>query len=339
MKKDSTKTNKTEAEAEAIEVQDEVQVKEGKVGSMMHEARLKKGKKISDVAKDLCIRGAYLEAIESSNYDEIPEPPYGIGFIRSYADYLGLNSARLVQLFKEETDANAGKNNEYYVMEPQAEVTAPNKKYLLISLLAIIAVYFAWFLYNESLNTELEEVKPVSEYSETSSEQSDFPLKVEDFAPYDESVVEETVAEVPVIDATAVPAEAVDTIVVTDAVFVEPNTEAPKAETPKTEPEKPAVEEKKTEVKAETAKPASRIIVKIKGGDNWIEVKDGEKLYISKVLHEGDVYNVPEGKGMILSVGRYEGAEVLVDGKVTEVVKPTKKTNIALDKFLDAANH
>lgn len=71
----------------------------------MHEARLKKGLKIADASRDLCIRASYLEAIEAGNYEEIPEPPYGIGFIRSYADYLGLNSARMVQLFKEETDA------------------------------------------------------------------------------------------------------------------------------------------------------------------------------------------------------------------------------------------
>lgn len=110
---------------------------------------LKKGLKIADASRDLCIRASYLEAIEAGNYEEIPEPPYGIGFIRSYADYLGLNSARMVQLFKEETDA-ASKNSDYYVMEPQTEVTAPNKKYLLISLAAVFAVYLGWFMFNES---------------------------------------------------------------------------------------------------------------------------------------------------------------------------------------------
>ena len=126
--------------AETEKEEKEIQVNQDKVGSLMHEARLKKGLKIADASRDLCIRASYLEAIEAGNYEEIPEPPYGIGFIRSYADYLGLNSARMVQLFKEETDA-ASKNSDYYVMEPQTEVTAPNKKYLLISLAAVFAVY------------------------------------------------------------------------------------------------------------------------------------------------------------------------------------------------------
>lgn len=338
MKKESAKTNKTETEAdvEVQEVRDDVQVNEGKVGSMMHEARLKKGKKISEIAKDLCIRGAFLEAIESSNYEEIPEPPYGIGFIRSYADYLGLNASRLVQLYKEETDANSGKNNDYYVMEPQSEATAPNKKYLMISLLAIIAVYFIWFLYNEKLNSEAEEVSETSEYSEVSSAQTDYPLQVEDFASVEESTSAEVAPgdlapSVPVIDLTTAPVEAVDTVVINESSFVEtPKAEAPKVEVKKVAPK----EEKKVDTKA-----GSRVTVKVKGGDNWVEVKDGQKLYISKVLRNGESYVVPAGKGMILSVGRFEGTEVLVDGKITPVVTADKKTNIELDKFLDAANH
>ena len=54
-----------------------------KVGSLLKEMRIQKGLKLPDIAKKLCIRRIYLEAIEESNYDEIPEFPYGIGFIRS----------------------------------------------------------------------------------------------------------------------------------------------------------------------------------------------------------------------------------------------------------------
>lgn len=181
--------------AETEKEEKEIQVNQDKVGSLMHEARLKKGLKIADASRDLCIRASYLEAIEAGNYEEIPEPPYGIGFIRSYADYLGLNSARMVQLFKEETDA-ASKNSDYYVMEPQTEVTAPNKKYLLISLAAVFAVYLGWFMFNESQNKAAEDVSETSGYmAETSETVVDFPLQVEDFAS-----VEENVADSPAVD-------------------------------------------------------------------------------------------------------------------------------------------
>ena len=41
---------------------------------------------------------------------------------------------------------------------------------------------------------------------------------------------------------------------------------------------------------------------------------------------------------MILSVGKPEGVKVYINGVETPVVRPNKKTNIALDEFLDT-NH
>lgn len=366
------KENKTKSEdmakaaepiADVEKEEKEIQVNQDKVGSLMHEARLKKGLKITDASKELCIRASYLEAIEAGNYDEIPEPPYGIGFIRSYADYLGLNAARMVQLFKEETDA-ASKNSDYYVMEPQTEANAPNKKSLMISLLAIIAVYVGWYIYNQSQN-KTEEVAQSQEYSAEMSEPAEnYPLQVEDFVSVEESGVElpatdDVEEQVPVVDVAPVADGESGNVTVSEESFV-PETSQPtetKVEEVKAEPEVKAEEAKtekqdikekqevKEEVKKEaktvtsSKKPGSRVTVKIKGGENWVEVRDAKKLYISKVLKDGDVYEVPAGEGMILSVGRYEWAEVYVDGKLTEVVKPNKKTGIALDPFLDSANH
>ena len=361
------KENKTKSEdmakaaepiADVEKEEKEIQVNQDKVGSLMHEARLKKGLKITDASKELCIRASYLEAIEAGNYDEIPEPPYGIGFIRSYADYLGLNAARMVQLFKEETDA-ASKNSDYYVMEPQTEANAPNKKSLMISLLAIIVVYVGWYIYNQSQN-KTEEVAQSQEYSAEMSEPAEnYPLQVEDFVSVEESGVELPVEEkneeakeqIPVVDVAPVEDGESGNVTVSEESFVPEENKTEEAVEEKKEPEVKAEEPKaekqevKEEVKKETKtvtsskKPGSRVMVKIKGGENWLEVKDANKLYISKVLKDGDVYEVPAGEGMILSVGRYEGAEVYVDGKLTEVVKPNKKTGIALDPFLDSANH
>lgn len=340
MKKEIIKNTKDNAdiEASAENNEKEILVNEDKVGSMIHDARMKKGIKIADASKELCIRKSYLEAIEAGNYEEIPEPPYGLGFIRSYAEYLGLNSARMVQLFKEETDANSKHyNNDYYVMEPQSEVTAPNKKYLMISLLAIFLVYFIWFMFNEKQNQDAN--LPVEEeYSETVNEQANFPLQVEDFASIEESVDGAITPEaIPVVDAAPIPDGVEGNVKVDDGSFVEPVV-APVVEAPKVESQVNVKAETKKEVKADS-KASSRIVIKIKGGDNWVSVKDAQKLYISKVLRDGEVYKIPEGKGMILSVGRFEGVEVTVDGKVTQVVTANKKTNVELDTFLDSANH
>ena len=80
------------------------------------------------------------------------------------------------------------------------------------------------------------------------------------------------------------------------------------------------------------------IEVRVVSQDTWVEVKDRKRIYINKVLRPGESYQIPQGSGMIMSVGK-DDVEVLVNGVVTPVVKSNKKTNISLDKFLENANH
>ena len=310
-----------------------------KVGALLKEMRLQKGLRLPDIAKRLCIRRLYLEAIEESDYKELPPFPYGVGFIRSYADYLGLNSSNIVELYKEETNTNPDKN--IYVLEPQSEATVPNRKYLVISLLALILVYVLWYFYNNQALQEATEPKKVETQeviADSDAALEAMPIVVEDYTvapevpevegealltstPEEETAEPEVKKEEP--PATEAPASEVvnEQVTITEASFVEPekeNANAPLA--------------------AEEPKKDETVVIKIKE-ETWIEVKNADTLYISKVLHEGDEYVVPEGgKGMILSVGKVEGADVYINGKLTKVAKPNKKTNIALDPFLAEAH-
>ncbi len=337
MKKETTKGAEVAEEkmaAAAQDIKENLSGNEGKVGGMLHDARVKKGYKIADIAKELYIRASYLEAIENSCYEDIPEPPYGVGFIRSYAEFLGLNSARIVQLFKEETDANAKADN-VYVLEPQSEATVPNKKYLLISMLAIIALYVGWLAYSESQNT-VEEPVVEEELVVDNAPADSFPLQVEDFATLDETAPAPEDGRMVIIDTTtAAPVENVPQVIVNEGNFVEPSPAAPAEEVP-------AAGEPVAEISEPAAAPAdvkadARVVLKI-NQETWVEVKDKDKLWISKVLQPGDVYKIPAGEGKILSVGRVGAVEVVIDGKVVPVVTSEKKIGIALDKYLEA-NH
>jgi len=281
-----------------------------KVGSLLKEMRLQKGLRIPDISKKLCIRKIYIEAIEESNYEEIPPIPYGIGFIRSYANFLGLNSGNIVELYKEETNTNI--DGDMYMLEAQEEANVPGRKYLLISLLAIVAVYAGWHFYN--LNAEQSVVSETEVVVDVENKNT-APIVVEDY-----SVTPEEKEEVLVVNdeenlSNTQEAPVVNQVVVTDESF---------------ETEQPA--EKIGDNKTED------VVIKIKE-ETWIEVKDKEKLYISKVLQAGDQYVVPEGgKGMIVSIGKVNGAEVYINGKLVQVARPNKKTNIALDPFLSQAH-
>lgn len=72
------------------------------IGSTLRAEREKKGLTIAEIEKETSIRGRYLEALEQGKYDELPNEVYVKGFIRNYAEYLGLDAGALVQAYREE---------------------------------------------------------------------------------------------------------------------------------------------------------------------------------------------------------------------------------------------
>ena len=81
-------------------VENEVVEKEVELtaGEMLRNARTtgRRKREISTIAKQLCIREEFLQALEDGNYTEIPETVYILGFARNYAMELGLNHDDIV---------------------------------------------------------------------------------------------------------------------------------------------------------------------------------------------------------------------------------------------------
>ena len=66
------------------------------IGARLQEVRDSKQLTLAEVARDTRISLHYLEALESGHYEVLPAPVYARGFMRSYADYLGLDPAEAV---------------------------------------------------------------------------------------------------------------------------------------------------------------------------------------------------------------------------------------------------
>ena len=63
-------------------------------------ARLRRGDDLATVSKALKIRKDHLEALEEDRLEALPGRTYAVGFARTYADYLGLDTARVVERYK-----------------------------------------------------------------------------------------------------------------------------------------------------------------------------------------------------------------------------------------------
>ena len=67
------------------------------IGGSLREARLKRNLTPADVQKAIRIRDRYLQALEEERWELLPGDAYVKGFLRTYADYLGLDGNLYVE--------------------------------------------------------------------------------------------------------------------------------------------------------------------------------------------------------------------------------------------------
>ena len=70
------------------------------IGSTLREARMRERIDITEVEAQTKIRAKYLRAIENEEWDLLPGAIYAKSFLRTYGDYLGLDSRMLVDEFR-----------------------------------------------------------------------------------------------------------------------------------------------------------------------------------------------------------------------------------------------
>jgi cytoskeleton protein RodZ len=70
------------------------------IGSTLREARMRMHIDMSEVESRTKIRAKYLRAIENEEWDLLPGPVYVKSFLRTYGDFLGLDSRMLIDEYK-----------------------------------------------------------------------------------------------------------------------------------------------------------------------------------------------------------------------------------------------
>jgi cytoskeleton protein RodZ len=69
------------------------------IGNSLREARLRQGLDLARVEDDTKIRARYLQALEDERFEVLPAETYVKGFLRTYAEYLGLDGHLYVDEF------------------------------------------------------------------------------------------------------------------------------------------------------------------------------------------------------------------------------------------------
>jgi len=117
------------------------------VGQDLRAARLRRGDDLATVSRVLKIRKDHLEALEEDRMEALPGRTYAVGFIRSYADYLGLDAVQCVERFKAEIAGRTDTNQPTItVIDEEAERRMPQGWKIMAGVVLVLVLYGAWQL-------------------------------------------------------------------------------------------------------------------------------------------------------------------------------------------------
>jgi cytoskeleton protein RodZ len=115
------------------------------IGTWLRAGRLKKGEELVAVARILRIRVIYLKAIEDGRFGDLPGPTYAVGFVRAYAEHLGLDGDEVVRRYKEEVSGINGAA-ELHFPSPRSEGGTPKWAVLIGGAIFAILSYGVWYV-------------------------------------------------------------------------------------------------------------------------------------------------------------------------------------------------
>jgi cytoskeleton protein RodZ len=332
------------------------------VSEILRAAREARGLTIHDVADAVRIRAVNLQAIEDAAFDRLPGAAYAIGFVRSYAEYLGFPGEQMVQRFKAEAKHAATKPKLIFPVAIR-ERRAPTGGLLLLGVLLAAVIYGGWWWLRatdrhvadlvpalpERLarlvgNDRPAETQPTPPIAPLVSVAPTGPVVIADptlptvnpqpvmrstptvSAQLVMKPVEPSEGEapdpVPVPGAAPTPAATLNAAEAAGGTATTPAPTLTKPEAPTLAPGTFGVDPAKSRVAVRASK------------ESWLQVRDGAgQAVLTRVLKAGEIYYAPNEPGMSMTVGNAGGIDVLVDGKETRSLGAAGQVlkNVSLD--------
>jgi hypothetical protein len=115
------------------------------IGSSLRAAREHRKLGLADVERATRIRTKYLQALEDERWDVLPGTAYVKGFLRTYADFLGLDASQFVEEFNERF-APAEPFEPPTLVRVRRRRRLLDARLLVIPLLAVAIGLFSWRL-------------------------------------------------------------------------------------------------------------------------------------------------------------------------------------------------
>tara|TARA_B100000315_G_scaffold254809_1_gene296658 strand:- start:6718 stop:8226 length:1509 start_codon:yes stop_codon:yes gene_type:complete len=132
------------------------------IGDLLRASRNRRDEELREVSDALRIRQVYLEAIENNKFEELPGTIYAIGFIRTYAEYLGLDGEEVVRRYKSEsTSAERMQDLTFPSLVPEHGI--PGGAIVMLGLVLAAIGYGSWYYVSTKNIFVTEQVPAVPE--------------------------------------------------------------------------------------------------------------------------------------------------------------------------------
>jgi cytoskeletal protein RodZ len=124
------------------------------IGNSLREARVGRNISLQQAEEDTKIRVKYVQAMENEDFDILPAGTYVKGFLRTYAEYLGLDYQVLIDEYNERF--GTGEHREHIIHQHNMAKTvkteaAPRRRqtnYFLVAIIAVVIIavlaYLGW---------------------------------------------------------------------------------------------------------------------------------------------------------------------------------------------------
>lgn len=305
------------------------------VGAQLREARLSYGRTTAEIGQVLRLKPAHLEALERGEIEGTPGLTYALGYLRSYAQYLGLDGEAAVVAFKAELNREP-ENRPLVFPAPVQEAKFPTGRVLSLSVVLAVLVYGGYYYISRSNTLPAEEVPAVPAELAAVPEAPIAPVAAspETMPPRDPTAAQ--AASMPAGDApVAIPAEPAPVAATAPALTVAPGAPAVPGALPHVMPAPPgsAPAPMPTDVAvpppaaavgsvaAVVAPPAAattaegRVVLKATASA-WVQiVGDNQDVIFTRILRAGDTYVVPARPDALLVTGNAGAVEIMLDGK------------------------
>jgi len=292
------------------------------VGQDLRAARLRRGDDLATASKALKIRKDHLEALEEDRFDFLPGRTYAIGFVRSYADYLGLDPVEAVERFKSEIAGRGEGPRTTAFHEHDDERRLPHGWVIIAIVVLAVVIYGAYRLARSADSLLSEPVAPVPARMAPPTRPAAVPHKQPAAAAT--SQTPPSAAETPQppdAGQAAIPTPTISGSLIGPSPTGEPggapaSTEAAPAPVEAPPPQGHVYGAQNSEARV--------VLLAVKPARVLVEGADGV-VYINRTLAAGDSYRVPDHVGLTLTTPDAGALEVELDGQKMGMAGRTKQ--------------